>query len=278
MLTLGSGTILAAPWYTGGQVQPPTGVILSQTATTGALSNGTYYVQVTAFNGNGESGATAEQSIVLNGGGAVQKLTVTFTAPVAGPVPTGYRVYVALATQGFASAQGTTAASPYNQTIALVTSGAQARIVGLLPIGEVAGDIDVDISWQEKDFYGQSNFPISRGFYGGKGLIRAKKVEPIINNIDQIISRNVWSQLGTVGSGSDVYSIVNSDVPGFFYVQFVHTRSDVAGKTVMIEGFKMTSKQLVFLWSREDISHNDWEFNAVWDSSVSKFITVTATQ
>jgi hypothetical protein len=279
MLTLGSGTIYAAAWYTGGQVQPPTAVGLAQTASGGALSNGTYYVQVTAFNANGESQATAEQSIVLNGGGAVQKITVTFTAPVAGPAPTGYRVYIALATPGFASAQGTTAASPYNQTASLVTNGAQASLVGLLSLGEVAGDGELSVTYQDKKFFGQSIWPIAQAFYGGSASLKVKKVELNLDQLQILLQPAPWSQLGTVGSGSDVYTITSLTAPRYLYCKFLHTRSDDSTKTVLIEGFKVVSKQLMFPFAREDFAQLDLDFEFMTDSSLSnKAFVVTATQ
>lgn len=278
MLTLGSGTLKAQAWYSGGMVQPPTGIGLAQAATGGALSNGTYYVQVSAYNANGESSPSAEASIVLNGGGSAQKITVTWTAPASGPAPTGYRVYISQVS-GYETAQGTAAASPYDQTIALTTNGAQARFVGLLTIGEVGGDCELDITWQDKDFYGQSVFPVTRAFYGGKGTMKAKKVELSLVNLDNLISQTTFAQVGVPGSGTDSYAFSNATTPGFVYLQFIHTRSDVAGKTVTIEAYKATSKSLSLPFIREDISTRDFDFDLLVDSSLSNaFLKVSATQ
>ncbi|MBA3875571.1 MAG: hypothetical protein C0498_01320 [Anaerolinea sp.] len=278
MLTLGSGAISAAPWYAGGQVQPPTGVVLAQASTGGALSNGTYVVQVTAYNAAGESTPTAEQTIVLNGGTATQRITVTFTAPASGPAPTGYRIYIGTVS-GFATAQGTTAASPYNQTGALSTAGAQARFVGLVTIGEIGGDAEFDITYQDKDFYGQSLFPVARAFYGGKATVRAKKVELRLEVIEHLLAAAQFSQSGTLGSGTDVYAVGSSVGPAFLYVVFTHQRSDATGKTVVVEAFKASCKQLAFPFSREDISTRDLEFDLIVDTSLSNsLLTVKATQ
>ena len=278
MLTLGSGTLSASAWYPGGTVQPPTGVVLAQAATGGALTDGTYYVQVSAFNASGESSPTAQVSITLNGGGAAQKITVTWTAPASGPAPTGYRVYIGTVS-GYATAQGTSAASPYNQTAALTTTGIQARFVGLLTIGEIGGDVEWDLSWQDKDFYGQGVFPTARAFYGGKASAKAKKVELRPENLEALIAQATFAQSGTLGSGTDTYTLGATATPSFLYLQFVHTRSDAAAKTVLIEAFKATSKQLSFPFMREDITTTDLEFDLLADTSLSsKLLTVSVTQ
>lgn len=278
MLTLGSGTIAAQGWYSGGMVQPPTGVVLSQSPTGGALSNGTYYVRVSASNAQGESTPSVEQAITLNGGTATQRITATFSAPASGPAPSGYRVYIGTV-PGFATAQGTTAASPYNQTAALTTSGAQARFVGLLDIGEVGGDAEFDISFQDKEWYGQSLFPTARAFYGGKAVVRAKKVELRLENIENLLAAAQFAQSGAPGAGSDVYTIGATTGPAFLYVVFAHQRSDAAGKSVLVEAYKASCKQLSYPFAREDISTTDLEFDLIVDTSLSNaLLKVSATQ
>lgn len=278
MFTLGSGTCSAQAWYSGGMVQPPATAVLSQAASGGALSNGTFYVTVTSINLAGESTPFAEQSIVVNGGGAANKIIVTVTAPATGPAPTGYNVYIS-PTSGYTSFQGTTAGLVYNQTGALTTNGMQARFVGLITVGEVGGDVEFDLSWQSKDFYGQSNFPIARAFYGGKGTVKAKKVEINPLNLDNLIAGTSWAQTGTAGSGTDVYTYTNTTLPTFLYVKFVHTRSDTANKSITVELIKASTQAFMIPFMREDISTHDWEFNVLADSTVSnQTVKVSVTQ
>lgn len=285
MLTLGSGTLYAAAWYTGGQVQSPTSVGVTSTGTGGALANGTYYVRVSAYTANGESTPTAESSITLSGGGSAQKIAVSWTAPASGPTPSGYRVYIGTVS-GYTTAQGTSATTTYNQTASLTTLGAQSWTVGLLSIGEVGGDVELDIQYSEKEFYGQSNFPIAKAFYGGKAMMKAKKVEMNLTNLEAIHSSAQYSTSGTLGSGTDIYGLLNSTTPQPLYLQFVHTRSDAANKTITIEAFKATSKAINFPFMREDITTVEWEFDFLVDSSANAnksnatnlLLMVTATQ
>lgn len=55
-------------------------VTLGQVATGGGLSDGTYYVQVAPITYEGEQLAKAESSIVVNGGGAAQYITIQLSA------------------------------------------------------------------------------------------------------------------------------------------------------------------------------------------------------
>lgn len=142
-------------------------------------------------------------------------------------------------------------------------------------IGEAAGDIDFEINFQEKDFLGQSNFSIARGFYGGKIFVRAKKVELFFPNIAALTN-----MAQTAGGGNDIWTGLNVSKPVPVFVKFVHTRSDVSAKFVNVYLFKAYSKQLMFPFSREDISHQDWEFEAIADTTMTAkdIVRVEATQ
>lgn len=95
------------------------------TATTGgALSNGSYYVQVTWTTAAGETLPSAEQTITLSGGTSTQTITVTIPA-FPDSVVTGASVYIA-STSGGEKKQGTVSSSggTYTQSGALSTGTA----------------------------------------------------------------------------------------------------------------------------------------------------------
>ncbi|MBA3875572.1 MAG: hypothetical protein C0498_01325 [Anaerolinea sp.] len=144
-----------------------------------------------------------------------------------------------------------------------------------ITIGEVGGDIEFDISFQDKDFFGQSVFALARGFYGGKVAIRAKKVELYPANL-AALTNIVQSS----GGGNDIWSVTNASKPVPVYVKFVHARSDATGKVVNVHLFKAYSVQLAFPFSREDIGTQDWEFTALADASMAAkdVMRVEATQ
>lgn len=70
---------------------PPSQPVVAAGATGGALSDDTYYIQITAVTATGESTPSNEAQVELTAGTAVQKITVTTPAP-AGSI-TGYNVY-----------------------------------------------------------------------------------------------------------------------------------------------------------------------------------------
>lgn len=133
-----------------------------------------------------------------------------------------------------------------------------------ITIGEVGGDVEFDISFQDKEFFGQSVFSLARGFYGGKAIIRAKKVELVLANLTALTSI-----VQSAGGGNDIWTVTNASRPVPFYVKFVHTRSDVTGKAVNVHLFKAFCKQLQYPFAREDISTSDWEFEAIADASMA---------
>ena len=274
MLTLGSGPIYAAPWVAGGPLTQVGPLTLGTATTGGVLSNGTYFVRVSAVTAAGEGTPSAEQSIVLAGGTATQTITVTIPA-VAGA--TSYNVYIS-SVAGFETLQGSTATTSYTQSTAVTTTGAQARFIGLLAIGEVGGDVEWDISYTSKEFYGQSAFAIARAFYNGKALAKAKKVELVLDNVRALLAA-AWAQQGTVGAGSDTYALTATTLPVPLYVKFVHTRSDDPTKTVVIEGYRATIPALNMPFHREDFAQMDLEFEFMPDSTLSnQLLLVTATQ
>ena len=91
----------------------PTVTLSSGGTTGGYLSNGTYYVQVSALTFEGETLACAEQPITLSGGTSTQWISVVLSAvpidPVSGNTNAmGYRIYVAGGSAGTNSLQNTT--------------------------------------------------------------------------------------------------------------------------------------------------------------------------
>jgi len=133
-----------------------------------------------------------------------------------------------------------------------------------LTIGEVGGDVTIDISWQEKEFNGQSNFPLAWGFYGGKCTIKASKIALYPDNISALTSM-VKSSAG----GNDVYTGLATSIPVPLFLKFVHTRSDVAAKFVNVYFFKVFSKQLSLPFTREDIVQNELVFDCMADYSMT---------
>lgn len=165
-------------------------------------------------------------------------------------------------------------------TVAPWVSGANpASIATTYPspvtIGEAAGDIELDITFQDKDFYGQSVFSIARGFYGGKLSIKAKKVELYPGNI-----ASFTSMAQSAGGGNDIWTGLNASKPVPIFVKFVHTRSDASAKFVNVYLFKAFVKNLPFPFIREDIGTQDWEFEALADTSMAAkdILRVEATQ
>jgi hypothetical protein len=168
----------------------------------------------------------------------------------------------------------------------------------LVTVGEVGGDVEFDINFQEREFYGQSNFPIAKAFFGGKADIRARGVEINWDNVKNLfhVSLGESKTTATVNLGLDAtaygyahdnfsggaYS-VNFDpdggrpntsisnvtalmgLPRPLYVKFEHIRSDDPSKSVIIHLPKAYSMQLMMPFTREDIARQDINFSAVVD-------------
>ena len=161
----------------------------------------------------------------------------------------------------------------------------------LVTVGEVGGDVEFDINFQEREFYGQSNFPIAKAFFGGKADIRARGVEINWDNVKNLFHVSL-------GEGTDLNSTVygnahdnftggsytvnfdpdggrpNSTITGVtalmglprpLYVKFEHIRSDDPSKSVIIHLPKAYSMQLMMPFTREDIARQDIDFSAVVD-------------
>lgn len=177
-------------------------------------------------------------------------------------------------------------AAPY-----FTTSGGYGNSGELVTVGEIGGDVEFDINFQEREFYGQSNFPIAKAFFGGKADIRARGVEINWDNVKNLfhVSLGELTNLDslTYGYAHDDFTggsySVNFDpdggrpnntisnvtalmgLPRPLYVKFEHIRSDDPSKSVIIHLPKAYSMQLMMPFTREDIARQDLDFSAVVD-------------
>lgn len=178
------------------------------------------------------------------------------------------------------------AAAPY-----FTTSSGYGNSGELVTVGEIGGDVEFDINFQEREFYGQSNFPIAKAFFGGKADIRARGVEINWDNVKNLfhVSLGEGTNLDTLtyGYAHDDFTggsyTVNFDpdggrpnntisnvtalmgLPRPLYVKFEHIRSDDPSKSVIIHLPKAYSMQLMMPFTREDIARQDLDFSAVVD-------------
>lgn len=178
------------------------------------------------------------------------------------------------------------AAAPY-----FTTSSGYGNSGELVTVGEIGGDVEFDINFQEREFYGQSNFPIAKAFFGGKADIRARGVEINWDNVKNLfhVSLGEGTNLDslTYGYAHDDFTggsyTVNFDpdggrpnntisnvtalmgLPRPLYVKFEHIRSDDPSKSVIIHLPKAYSMQLMMPFTREDIARQDLDFSAVVD-------------
>lgn len=280
MLTLGSGVLKAKAWTAGGYYSGQvTGTItLTGASTGGALSDGTYYVQVMAKNlitgsNYAEGEPSAEASITLSGGTSTQKITVAWTN-VSGAE--AYDIYVGTASgQCFRQVTNTTSNTGHQITTALVFTDQRASDRGLITIGEIGGDVEYNIEFQEKEFYGQANFPIAKYFYGGKAAISAKKVELDPLALVRLMGLNLTPFYNsTAGRWEDqIDPSINISLKPL-YLEFTHTRTDVSG-TVKVVAAKGCIYKLPLPFVREDIATMDLDFTLQYDSTVDNLVTVT---
>ena len=142
----------------------------------------------------------------------------------------------------------------------------------LVTIGEVGGDVEFNVEFQEKEFYGQANFAIAKGFYGGKVGLNAKKVELDFGNLKRLLGAT--QSAGTDNNGetfseTGTFTVAGTPVPNALYVRFEHTRSDDPTKKVKIHLWKAYSMKLAFPFTREDIATQDIDFTAIADRKIT---------
>ena len=184
-------------------------------------------------------------------------------------------------------------AAPY-----FTTSDGYGNTGELVTVGEIGGDVEFDINFQEREFYGQSNFPIAKAFFGGKADIRARGVEINWDNVKNLFHVSLGESKTTAGqnlgltataygyahdnfSGGNYSLSFDPDggrpnntissvtalmgLPRPLYVKFEHIRSDDPSKSVIIHLPKAYSMQLMMPFTREDIARQDLDFSAVVD-------------
>ena len=147
-------------------------------------------------------------------------------------------------------------------------------------IGEIAGDVEFDINFQEREFYGQYNFPIMKAHFGGKVEARARRVELNVNSLKNFFNANgtaafistaepssfAWDP--DVDGGSGQASTAGAGLPRPLYVRFTHKRTDDSSKTVKIHLPKAYTMSLNIPFTREDIVVQDIDFMAVVDTTL----------
>jgi len=147
-------------------------------------------------------------------------------------------------------------------------------------IGEIAGDVEFDINFQEREFYGQYNFPIMKAHFGGKVEARARRVELNVNSLKNFFNANgtaafistaetssfTWDP--DVDGGSGQATTAGAGLPRPLYVRFTHKRTDDSSKTVKIHLPKAYTMSLNIPFSREDIVVQDIDFMAVVDTTL----------
>ena len=149
-------------------------------------------------------------------------------------------------------------------------------------IGQIAGDVEFDINYQEKEFFGQYNFAIAKAHYGGKVEARARRVELNMASLKNFFNQNGTSTFLTIGQGEGGAFVFDPDVDGGtgqaatsgaglprpMYVRFTHQRTDDSTKTVKIHLPKAYTMSLNIPFTREDIIVQDIDFMAIVDTSL----------
>ena len=147
-------------------------------------------------------------------------------------------------------------------------------------IGQIAGDVEFDINYQEKEFFGQYNFAIAKAHYGGKVEARARRVELNVNSLKNFFNSNgTATYISTaepssfvfdpdVDGGSGQATTAGAGLPRPLYVRFTHQRTDDSSKTVKIHLPKAYTMSLNIPFTREDIIVQDVDFMAVVDTSL----------
>ena len=165
-------------------------------------------------------------------------------------------------------------------TSAYFTS-ASGGYTAVYSIGQIAGDVEFDINYQEREFYGQFNFPIMKAHFGGKVEARARRVELNVNSLKNFFNTNSTaayiSSVDAAGSfvfdpdvdgGNGQAATAGAGLPRPLYVRFTHQRTDDSTKTVKIHLPKAYTMSLNIPFTREDIIVQDVDFMAVVDTSL----------
>ena len=164
-------------------------------------------------------------------------------------------------------------------TSAYFTS-ASGGYTAVYSIGQIAGDVEFDINYQEREFYGQFNFPIMKAHFGGKVEARARRVELNVNSLKNFFNSNGTSAFIStsepssfvfdpdVDGGNGQAATAGAGLPRPLYVRFTHQRTDDSTKTVKIHLPKAYTMSLNIPFTREDIIVQDVDFMAVVDTSL----------
>ncbi len=164
-------------------------------------------------------------------------------------------------------------------TSAYFTS-ASGGYTAVFSIGQIAGDVEFDINYQEREFYGQYNFPIMKAHFGGKVEARARQVELNVNSLKNFFNSNGTASFISTGEpssfvfdpdvdgGSGQATTAGAGLPRPLYVRFTHQRTDDSSKTVKIHLPKAYTMSLNIPFTREDIVVQDVDFMAVVDTTL----------
>ena len=159
-----------------------------------------------------------------------------------------------------------------------VTGGGYTSVFS---IGQIAGDVEFDINYQEREFYGQYNFPIMKAHFGGKVEARARRVELNVNSLKNFFNSNgTAAYISTsepssfvfdpdIDGGTGQATTAGAGLPRPLYVRFTHARTDDSSKTVKIHLPKAYTMSLNIPFTREDIIVQDVDFMAVVDTSLT---------
>lgn len=159
-----------------------------------------------------------------------------------------------------------------------VTGGGYTSVFS---IGQIAGDVEFDINYQEREFYGQFNFPIMKAHFGGKVEARARRVELNVNSLKNFFNSNgTAAYISTsepssfvfdpdIDGGTGQATTAGAGLPRPLYVRFTHARTDDSSKTVKIHLPKAYTMSLNIPFTREDIIVQDVDFMAVVDTTLT---------
>lgn len=277
-VTITSGQGIKVDWTAPASGATPThydiyiGTVAGEESRQGAVAAPTVTSTRTAAIVEGQ-----KRAIITNVSG--NGTTVTYTAKnsfVAGQlvsisqvIPQAYNLAnVSIATASSTQFTVTNAATGSYESGGLAETGQSARYIGLIDIGQVGGDIEWDINYQEREFNGQSNFPIAKHFFGGKSEIRVRRLEMDPLNLHLVQQGGYQYDAANAVHSLDPLpnnALIRQGQP--LYLQFTHTRSDNTSKTVVITAPKVYLTTFTIPFTREDISVMDLDFMLSYDST-----------